>query len=157
MRELALMLCLAVTACTQRRPGAQNAPRLLEAVDDRESEAEVWLRAQRPVCGEIVGRVRAISTGTGARFPGAMVSIDSTKVFLTVDTVGTFRIRRAAEHPQPATLRVRRIGMPSAVMELPRDISKAYLADIVLAGGSMHGDSFTTVRVREAWTCEPAT
>ena len=103
-----------------------------------------------------MGRVRAINTANGQRFAGTIVSIDGTNVGTVVDTTVTLRIHPSAEHPQPSVLRVRRIGLPSAALEFRPDFSKAYPVDIVIAGGSVHSDGFTTVRVREAWMCEAA-
>jgi len=52
---------------------------------------------------------------------------------------------------------VRRLALPSAVLELPTDIDKAYVVDIVLVGGAMHSDGFSTVSMREVWICDTAT
>ena len=143
------VLALVFLACA-------GAPPVVGAPSPRGTEAATgWLREQRALCSQVVGRV--VDWRTGDPLVNALVSIDGTTVLTSTDSLGRFHVVRSPQHPQPAMLRVRRIGLPSTVIELRRDLDKAYVVEVTLGGDGMHQDGLAAVAVREAWTCEAAT
>ena len=147
--RLAAILSVALSACVG---GHQSATR---ASPPEPPSARAWIDSQPAICGEIRGRV--ILQSTGEPLGGALVSIDGTNARTMGDRLGVFRLRRDPSHPDPAILRIRRVGVEPVLLELRGSSAAPYVIEIVSVMGGFHRDNYVLVTVRRPWTCEPAT
>ena len=140
----------ALVACAGRR-----------GPDGREAAASPdanWLDRQPVICEEVRGRVLEARTGRPLRL--ASGALDSATTGVATDSLGAFRIRVAPTGPgtpasaHPRTVRVRYLGMHEVRFYVPT--LHGLTVEVSLATTALHVDKISTVRIKHAGFCEPA-